>query len=118
MRDRKRSIRLRLWDIPDAIAKTKLAVDGLSLEMFQSDTIRRLAAERAVEIISEASRHIPEDQKAGAAHVPWRQIAGIGNVLRHSYKRVEAGAIWALINNDLAPLERAARHMMDGLEES
>jgi hypothetical protein len=33
------------------------------------------AVERGLEIMSEASRHIPDDLKALAPDIPWRQIA-------------------------------------------
>jgi uncharacterized protein with HEPN domain len=43
-----------------------------------------------LEIISEASRHIPDDLKELAPDIPWRQIAAIGNLLRHEYQRTKA----------------------------
>jgi uncharacterized protein with HEPN domain len=41
------------------------------------------AVERGLEIISEASRHVPPDLQAPETEIPWRQIAAIGNLLRH-----------------------------------
>lgn len=48
------------------------------------DDVETLALQRAIEIISEASRHIPEETKARHATTPWRRIADIGNTLRHA----------------------------------
>lgn len=48
----------------------------------------RDAIERNIERISEASRRLPDDLKAGYPSIPWRDIAGIGNVLRHGYDAV------------------------------
>lgn len=50
--------------------------------------------ERSIEIISEASRHIPEELKAQFPDVPWQQIAGIGNVLRQDYEIVDDHITW------------------------
>jgi uncharacterized protein with HEPN domain len=38
---------------------------------------------RCLEIISEASRRLPESLKARHPEIPWKQIAGAGNVYRH-----------------------------------
>ena len=40
---------------------------------------------RALEIISEASRHVPAEAKARLTNIPWRNIAAIGNKLRQEY---------------------------------
>lgn len=41
--------------------------------------------ERNLEVISEASRRLPDDLKATQSHVDWRVLADLGNVLRHAY---------------------------------
>jgi uncharacterized protein with HEPN domain len=80
----------------------------------------RAAFERFLEIISEASRHIPDDWKAQfGPDVPWREVATLGNVLRHIYQRVELTSLWRIYSKDLATLEAAvdamlARHDPDG----
>jgi uncharacterized protein with HEPN domain len=45
------------------------------------------AAERCVEIISEASKRIPQEWKAEHPEVPWQDIAGIGSVLRTTMRK-------------------------------
>jgi hypothetical protein len=35
--------------------------------------------ERGVEIVSEASRHLPPELKARHPEIPWQKVAGIGN---------------------------------------
>ncbi len=116
MRNPRRSLRLRLWDILNAIETAKLAVDDLTLEAFQADLIRKLAAERSVEIISEASRHVPSELKSRMADLPWAQIAGIGNILRHGYDTVDPEVIWKLTREDLDPLAAAVRLLMAEIE--
>lgn len=67
----------------------------------------RMIAERALEIISEASRRLPEDWKAARPGIPWRRIADIGNHLRHAYQRVDAEILAGIIETGLADLEAA-----------
>ena len=65
----------------------------------------RRAVERDVEIISEASRYIPERLKDKYSSIPWRKVAGIGNILRHGYKLIDDHEIWDIVTSDLAPLK-------------
>jgi len=83
----------RLDDILTAIEEIESLLAGLSKEEFALDRLRRLALERLFEILSEASRHIPKDMK-GAADVPWRDVADLGNLLRHAYHRVDVDILW------------------------
>ncbi len=71
------------------------------------------AVERGLEIISEASRGIPEEQKANHPDVPWAQIAGIGNILRHEYHRVEPVIVLNITQEHLPSLARAVTQMLE-----
>jgi uncharacterized protein with HEPN domain len=116
MRAPNRSVELRLLDILRAIAGIQGTVRGLRYENYITVWSVKHASERGLEIISEASRHIPEDLKDKAPEIPWRQIAGIGNVLRHSYESFSDHVAWDIIQNHLDPLEAAVRGLLDSLE--
>ena len=91
-----RSIRPRLLDILQSIDIVKGAVAVRDYASFQADLILRFAVERAIEIVSEAVRHIPEADRAGHTEVPWRNIMAIGNKLRHEYQRIDPDIIWEI----------------------
>jgi uncharacterized protein with HEPN domain len=78
---------------------------GLTFADYEADELRRAATERHVEIISEASRHIPDDDKAEHPQVPWRDISGVGNILRHRYETVTSARIWEIVTLDLPALK-------------
>src|SRR3990172_12551963 len=63
-------------------------------ETFQAVYHRPRTVERCIEIVPEATRHIPDELKSRYPDIPWRQIAGIGNVLRHDYDLVDQRVIW------------------------
>ncbi|MGC2087464.1 MAG: HepT-like ribonuclease domain-containing protein [Bradyrhizobium sp.] len=67
----------------------------------------RSAIERGVEIISEASRHLGHELKSTHKNVRWQDIAGIGNILRHDYQRVDSEIIWRAVKDDLPELKQA-----------
>jgi hypothetical protein len=65
----------RLTDIIDAIELIRSEMAGVTLEAFESDRRKRWLVERGVEIISEASRHLPVALKARHASIPWPKVA-------------------------------------------
>jgi uncharacterized protein with HEPN domain len=106
----------RLHDILWQVEGLRRALAGNSFEDFQGNWVLRLASERALEIISEASRHIPEPLKQTTPKVQWREIAAIGNVLRHAYHRVEPRIVYTIATEQLDDLESAARRILATLE--
>jgi uncharacterized protein with HEPN domain len=66
------------------------------------------AVTRCLEIISEASRRLPEDLKARHPSIAWKDMAGAGNIYRHDYQDVAAQHVWDAVQIDL-PLLRVAR---------
>lgn len=104
-----RSLIPRLTDIIEAIERVNAVLADVSLEAFENDWQRRWLVERGFEIISEASRHLPDDVKARNPQIPWQKVAGIGNVLRHNYESIAAPVLWKLAQVDLSALENACR---------
>ena len=99
----------RLLDIVEAIERIHSQTDGITLEAFEADWLRRWAVERGIEIVSEASRHLSAELKARHQQIPWRKVAGIGNVLRHEYERTAPEVLWGVAQEDLPPLEKVCR---------
>jgi len=62
------------------------------------------AATRALEIVSEAARRLPEELRARHPDLPWRAIMGSGNIYRHNYDNVAHHAVWHTIHAELPAL--------------
>ena len=63
-----RSQFIRLCDIRDAIDEIEEMSSGADFASYKEDRKLRRATERCVEIISEASRHVPEEQVGAELH--------------------------------------------------
>jgi uncharacterized protein with HEPN domain len=95
----------RIAHIDTAIDSIREAVAGHTEASFADNMMLRLAIERLLEIISEASRHIPSEMKAKDPDINWRRLADLGNWLRHAYHRTDPGILWDMVESDLAPLK-------------
>jgi uncharacterized protein with HEPN domain len=85
----------------------------VTLDIFEADTRKRWVVERGLEIISEASRHLSPAMKARHPNIPWKKVAGIGNVLRHEYERIAHDVLWQVVRHDLAELERVCAEELE-----
>lgn len=103
-----RSARLRLDDIALSIRDIESLLSGLrSLEEYVAKRHTKLALERAVELVSEASRYLSDEMKALAPEIPWRAVADIGNHLRHGYAGVSDSLMWNLPVHEIPRLKAA-----------
>jgi len=107
-----------LNDILDAITGVHEAIAEADFAAYVSRRPLRRAVEREIEIISEASRRIPDELKMLEPGVPWREIAGIGNVLRHDYRVVADRIVWNVVEQHLDPLEAAVRRLIAAASQS
>ena len=111
-----RSQRLRLLDIAAQIDAIEAALAGR--EQGAADGwLSRSAIERGVEVISEASRHLDPVLKAAHPEVPWRNVADIGNWLRHAYKQVDPALILAVVEQHFPTLRIAVVAMLAEIPE-
>ena len=96
--------RARLIDIRDNIRFAQELVGSMSAAEFKANRAIFYAVTRALEIISEASRRLDPETKLRLADLPWKDIAGSGNVYRHNYERVIEEYVWATVVDALPPL--------------
>lgn len=106
-----RDVELILDDILDTIALIDQSLTEKDRSKFDENYMLQLGVQRAIEIISEASKHIPPNLQEQAPDVPWRSIRGMGNILRHEYHRIANDVIWDVIVQDLPVLKSAILFM-------
>ena len=94
-------------DILETIARVEEITRGKSLQDFEADWQLRWMVQRAIEIISEASRSIPEAVANTRPEIPWRKVRGIGNVLRHEYESISDRVLWNVVVDELPRLKLA-----------
>jgi uncharacterized protein with HEPN domain len=99
-----------LRDIAHHIGLAREFTVGFDYGTFRDDPRTVYAVTRCLEIISEASRRLPDELKARHPAIAWREMAGAGNIHRHDYEDVAASYVWITIHNHLPPLRAAIEH--------
>ena len=85
----------------------------MDLDSFRQDPKTIAAVERKLQVISEAAVRLGERAEALCPGLPWRDIRGIGNWLRHQYDRVDIETIWNTLATDLPPLKAAVHRALN-----
>jgi uncharacterized protein with HEPN domain len=111
-----RTVRHTIHDILETIARVEMKTVGKTFAEFETDWELRFIVERAIEVISEATRRLPADLKATRPEIEWRSIAGIGNVLRHEYHTISNKVIWDVVQAELPPLRTAIEAIAERLK--
>lgn len=82
-------------------------VGNSTAEQLAADLLHLYAATRCLEIISEASRRLPDEFKTRHPEIAWREMAGAGNIYRHDYDSVAARRVWETVRTALPALRSA-----------
>ncbi len=95
----------QLRDILEAVAAIDDMLSGLSLDLFTADKMRRMATERYLEVICEATRRLTDDIKRDAPNIEWQKLIDFGNQLRHAYHETDVSIVWNVVQLHLPPLK-------------
>ena len=93
-----------LQDIQHAVDEALEFVDGMEFPAFAVDRRTNLAVVRSLEIIGEATRHIPASTRRRFPQVPWLDMVAMRNKLIHEYYGVDLEVLWHTLQEDLPPL--------------
>ena len=92
-------------DIVDAIQKVEQFIQGMTLNQFLADEKTSFAVIRALEIIGEATKKIPNEIRTMHSDIPWKEMAGIRDKLVHDYFGVDLEVVWNTASDDLLGLK-------------
>src|SRR5579863_7585873 len=100
----------RLADIIDNVDAIQGFTAELDFPAFRADRKTVYAVVRALEIISEASRRLPDDLLRRHLEIDWAAVAAAGNVYRHEYEAVDEALIWHTVQTwSGGPTQRGGR---------
>jgi len=84
----------------DILNAARLVVEwtgGLAKNAFLADRKTQSAVERQLDILGEATKRLSMDFREQHPQIPWRQIAGLRDVLIHRYDDVNPDILWETV---------------------
>jgi uncharacterized protein with HEPN domain len=99
-----REWRFYLDDMIDFAEKVIAYTEGLDQTAFVRTGLNYDATVRNLELIGEAATHIPEQVRASAPQIQWRQIIATRNRLIHGYLGIDNDTLWSIVRDDIPVL--------------
>lgn len=91
--------------IDECIFLEQVLLKCLNVETLIADDVTKRAVVRSLEIIGEASKKIPVDEKLKYPKIKWREMAGMRDKLIHDYIGVDYFIVWDVIKNVIPNLK-------------
>lgn len=101
-----------LRHILDAIQKIERYAEA-GRDEFMTESMMHDAVVRQMEIIGEAVKRLSPQILQGYPDIPWKQVAGMRDVLIHNYMGVDLDRIWNVVQHDLRPLRKAVEELLE-----
>jgi uncharacterized protein with HEPN domain len=101
-----------LLDILIAARRAMSYMEGSSRAEFEQNEMLQDAIIRPLEIIGEAASRVSEDYQEAHPEIPWHKMIGMRNRLIHEYFRVNYGAVWDTVQDDLPELIRLLKSIV------
>jgi uncharacterized protein with HEPN domain len=92
-------------DIIDAMDDAMSFVEGMKYEDLVKDRKTIYAVVRALEIIGEAVKRIPDWVRNRYPQIPWKDMAGMRDKLIHEYFGVDIKRVWKTVKEDILNLK-------------
>jgi uncharacterized protein with HEPN domain len=106
---------LYLCDILDSIDAIGNYTAGVNWEEFKDNPEKQDAVLRRLEIMGEAVKGIPADIRNQHTNIPWREIAGLRDVLIHNYFGITLEMVWNVVENDLDAIADSIKAILQDL---
>jgi uncharacterized protein with HEPN domain len=87
-------------DILDAMGKAEALLEGVTYEQFEADYRINFAVVRALEIVGEAAKRLPDAVRRQYPNIPWRGMAGMRDRIIHGYDTVDLQVVWDVVKKD------------------
>lgn len=93
-----------LIDIAEAIKLILRYVEGVNIDILATNIEKQDAILRRITIIGEATKRLSKNFRAEHPTIPWKEIAGMRDVITHDYDEIDLDEVWTVVNENLPDL--------------
>jgi len=104
-------------DVVEAMDDAERFVEGMEYRDFVKDKKTAYAVTRAVEVIGEAVKNIPDSVKKRYPRIPWKKMAGMRDKLIHEYFGVDLRRVWNTVKKDIPELKPMFEKILKDFEK-
>lgn len=101
-----------LADIVDAARLAVSFTKGVDRDAFDADLMIQSAVIRQIEVMGEATKRLSEQFRESNPQIPWRNIAGMRDILIHAYDHVDPDEVWNAVQNSIPGLLRQIEKLL------
>ena len=113
----KRRLKLFIEDILESIKLIEKYIRNISKENLDNNQKLKDSIVRRLEIIGEAVKNIPDNFRKKYPEVPWKKIAGLRDIIIHTYFSLDLDITWDIIKKDLPDLKEKMLKIRTELED-
>ena len=93
-----------LLDMVNAAKRVLLLTEGLDKSALGTNEEKQSAILYQIIIIGEATKRLLVEFRSQYSEVPWKDIAGMRDILAHQYDRVNLNTLWDAVQTDIPEL--------------
>ncbi|AGF53445.1 slr5018 (plasmid) [Synechocystis sp. PCC 6803] len=94
-----------LLDILNAIQRIQIFSNGLTKDELSANEEKQSAILYQIIVIGEATKRLSAEIRSINPHIPWKDIAGMRDILAHQYDRINLNTLWDVVQKDVPELE-------------
>jgi uncharacterized protein with HEPN domain len=104
-------------DILDAIDRIDEFIGNIDFTAYRSDEKTKAAVERKIQVLTEAIVRLEDDSPGAYPEIDQKGYRGMGNILRHSYHRIDDKIVWNTVKEDLPRLREIVERLLRSLPQ-
>ncbi|HLD33491.1 MAG TPA: DUF86 domain-containing protein [Candidatus Nanoarchaeia archaeon] len=98
--------------IIEYIERLENELGGISEAEFLADIDKQDSTLRRLEVIGETVKRLPSSFREKHPECPWKEIAGMRDVLIHAYFRVDLKLVWIITQKEVPKLKQDVERIL------
>ena len=106
-----------LKDIEQAIRLALEFTQDMDFDSFCQDTKTIFAVTRAIQIVGEAVKKIPDNIRQQYPQIPWKDVTKMRDKVTHQYFAVKLDVVWDTVQQEIPLLQTLIADILENFSE-